>query len=167
LACARTDDIESITVAKLGRVMICVARGKSEEALRSLEEIERNVSPIFRPLYYGVLAMSYMQSERPQIALDIANSVVEDILQYRFHSFIVEGYFYVLEVLLLIWEVDTQSKLMNSDLKAKTKALLTKIEAMVIKVPAAKPRAFIYKGIFEWLSGNLVKVIKGTLLVLT
>lgn len=157
LASARPEDSENITIAKIGRIYILVAKEKTREAMKMLEAVDQSVPPLFRTVYYGLLSMCYLQLDRPQVAIDIASSVIDTILQYRFHSVVTESYFYTLEVLLLIWEADTQSKFLSNDLKNKTKALLSKIDNMLIKIPAAKPRALIYRGMYEWVTGNLTK----------
>ena len=157
---SQSGDVESKTMSRLGRTQITVLRDKTREALETLEEIEPTVPNILRPMYYGLLCNSYFRSGRTGLAIEIANVTIEELLSSKPYFTILESSFWTLEVILAVWEIDTSSKLITSDLKNKTKTLMNKIDSNLTKVPITKPKLMVYKGLLEWILGNFAKAEK-------
>jgi hypothetical protein len=157
---AQLQDVESQILAQLGICCVHTLQNKTAEVLPVLEEVEPRAPAMLKPIAYGLLAKAHLHCNKISLAVEVVSGTIDFVLQNKPYFIMIDGQFLILEVVLLLWEADTLSKYITPELRNKAKNLLTRIETNLYKVSVGRAKALIYRGLYEWIVGNVTKAEK-------
>jgi tetratricopeptide (TPR) repeat protein len=112
----------------------------------------------------GVLALAHLRQGHPQQARQTANTAVQLIAQSSPSTpATYEGYAGITEVFLELWEaslVDRQSAEDRASLAKSARQACKTMRNFARVFPMGHPRAWLYQGRYDWLSGKTSKAHK-------
>jgi class 3 adenylate cyclase len=111
---------------------------------------------------HGVLAKAYLRAGNDQLAHDEARTALNLTKEAKiFIPYSYEGYVAPTEVFLTLWENNNERSLStHSEIANLAKEGLKFANKLGGIYPVFKPRALIYQGCFDWLSGKQQKALK-------
>lgn len=163
----RRNDPHNQAWALRGQVYSLLPRGEFDQALQQLEALEtllnENPHVIDEALYidlHGLKALVHLRRAEPDLALVEAEKTSNLIAKTSPTSFLsLPGYAGAAETYLSLWESELHSNrqtLKRSDVQRACQAL----RGYARVFPIGQPRAYLWQGVFEWLSGRPHKAQK-------
>ncbi|MCL4296074.1 MAG: AAA family ATPase [Anaerolineae bacterium] len=165
LSAKRRRDAHNQAWALRGQVYCLLPEGDFEEALRRLETLEtllaENTHVVDEALHIdlqGLKALTHLRQGDAELALAAAEEASQLIAKTSPTSFLsLPGYAGAAEVQLLLWEAaftGQNSKTNVKDLKAGAQRACRALQAYARVFPIGQPRAYLWQGVLEWVSGR-------------
>jgi len=166
-AAFRRNDTHNEAWALRGQVYCLLPQGKWTEAMVSLNTLQlllgENGHVVDEALnidLHGLLALIHLRQDEPDLALAAADQAMTLICKTSPTSYLsLPGYAGVAETYLTLWEKqllsesqNPKSKIQNPKSAARRACKALRSYARVF--PIGRPRAYLWQGLFEWLSGR-------------
>ncbi|MBE7552310.1 MAG: AAA family ATPase [Anaerolineales bacterium] len=170
----RRGDIQAQSWGLAGQIRSLLALGeeRTEQALTTLQTLESvvqdDIGSADKINSYGVIALLHWRLNQPELAQPAAEAGVTWIGRSSPTGYgIIHGYNNVAEVCLALWETETildlaqfqnprpsdgQSKIQN--LKSNAWQACQALRQYARAFPSGRPRAWLWQGLYEWLSGR-------------
>jgi tetratricopeptide (TPR) repeat protein len=159
----RRGDAHNQAWALRGQAYCLLPCGEFTEALNRLQTIQtifsQNPDIVDEALHidvYGLLAMAYGRSGQPELALAAADQALNLIAKTSPTSYLsLPGYSGVVETYLNFWENQLASgSACSENVKANIRQACRALASYARVFPIGRPRAYLCRGLFEWLSGR-------------
>ncbi|MEW5957938.1 MAG: AAA family ATPase [Chloroflexota bacterium] len=161
---ARRQDAHNQAWALRGQVYCLLVQGEFHEALARLQTIQdilaQNTHIVDEALnidLHGLLALVHLRRGEAAPALAAADHALHLMAQTSPTSFLsLPGYAGVVETFLTLWEADPG----NSRLKEAARCAGRALRSYTRVFPIGQPQAWLWQGVFEWLSGRPARARK-------
>ncbi len=158
LSAERRGDAHNQAWALRSQVYCLLPQGEFSEALNRLTEIEtilsQNPNIVDEALnidLHGLLALVHLRRNQPDLALTAATKALELIAQTLPSSYLsLPGYAAVAETYLTLWETEQLTFKRSTVRRACCQALRSYARVF----PIGRPQAYLWRGLFEWMSGR-------------
>lgn len=157
---SRRGDVDNQGWALTERAFCALALGRLALAVEAVEELQtlfsENTSIVDEPLrigVYGSYALTRLRQGQFQLAREAADQVFRLIANATPTSYpALVGYSSVAEVYLTLWELEG-----NSQMQAAAQNAVKALHKFAGVFPIGQPRAWLWQGRYEWLTGNKSK----------
>jgi hypothetical protein len=155
-----------------GKVYGLLPQGKFSEALVCLEELrlllteDPHMDEALKIDLHGLLALVHLRQKKPDLALAAAEEAISLMAGTRPALFLsLPGYAGVAETYLRLWEAKTTSQISApimtawsgskiKDLKSEARQACRALRGYARVFPIGRPRAYLWRGTYHWLSGR-------------
>jgi tetratricopeptide (TPR) repeat protein len=163
LSAKRRRDAHNQAWALRGQVYCLLPGGDFEEAFHRLEMLEtlliENTQVVDEALHidlHGLKALVHLRRGEPELALAAAEKASQLIAKTSPTSFLsLPGYAGAAEAHLALWEAAVAGQNAKArDLKAGAQRACRALQGYARVFPIGQPRAYLWQGVLEWVSGH-------------